>query len=252
MMKCLFRLKNLSSCLALFLAACSELNTQRIQHNQLDVDVIKVEQREDLRLFLNNAQKQPYQSFKAVAAGLKTCEQMQFAMNAGMYHPDFSPVGLYIEQGVQFKALNLATGFGNFFLQPNGVLAWNAQHAVIQTTAQYQTSQLSTDFKPQFATQSGPMLVIDGKINPTFLAQSNSLKIRNGVGIKNNTLYFVISRNRVSFYDFAQVFQQQLAIENALYLDGSISSLYAPELNRHDQNDRLGPIIALVDGGACS
>ena len=58
----------------------------------------------------------------------------------------------------------------------------------------------------------------------------------------------MISRNRVSFYDFAQVFQQQLAIENALYLDG----IYAPELNRHDQNDRLGPIIALVDGGACS
>lgn len=95
------------------------------------------------------------------------------------------------------------------------------------------------------------MLVIDGKINSQFLPQSDSVKIRNGVGIKDNQLYFVISRNKVSFYDFARVFQTQLQIKNALYLDGSISSLYYPPLKRQDNGHRLGPIVAWVDDQAC-
>ncbi|WP_181943294.1 phosphodiester glycosidase family protein, partial [Klebsiella pneumoniae] len=92
--------------------------------------------------------------------------------------------------------LNEDKGWGNFFLQPNGVLAWNDKQAVILTTEQYKAKV----FQPDYATQSGPMLVINGKINPLFLANSDSKKIRNGVGVKNNKLYFVISKNRVNFY----------------------------------------------------
>ncbi len=89
---------------------------------------------------------------------------------------------------------------GELFLQPNGVFAWNKRQAVIWTTEQYEAKA----FQPDYATQSGPMLVINGKLNPLFLGNSDSKKIRNGVGIKNNKLYFVISKNRVNFYNFAE------------------------------------------------
>jgi uncharacterized protein YigE (DUF2233 family) len=179
---------------------------------------------------------------------LPTCEQLSFAMNAGMYHPDFQPVGLYVEEGKEIVELNEAQGFGNFFMQPNGVLAWNDKYAVIKTTTDYKSMR----FKPRFATQSGPMLVYKGQVNRQFLADSNSLKIRNGVGVRNNQLYFVISQQRVNFYQFAQFFKQNLKIDNALYLDGSISSLYLSKTKRHDKTFNLGPIVAEIAQENCN
>src|SRR5690606_28935856 len=44
-----------------------------------------------------------------------------FAMNAGMYHEDRSPVGLYVEHGRELKRLSIADGPGNFSMKPNGV-----------------------------------------------------------------------------------------------------------------------------------
>ncbi len=132
-------------------------------------------------------------------------------------------------------------------MQPNGVLAWNKKQATIQITQKYAQS----NFQAEYATQSGPMLVIDGKINNLFLPQSDSLKIRNGVGIKNNQLYFVISRDRISFYDFAQIFKNDLNIENALYLDGSVSSAYIPQVGRSDHRFNLGPIVGFVEQKNC-
>ena len=219
-----------------------------LQLNHQKYDVIKIEQLNQLKLFLKQAQSNRYyQKFAALQNVLPACEQLSFAMNAGMYHADFQPVGLYIENGKELAKLNEAKGFGNFFMQPNGVVAWNDHHAVIKTTADYKREL----FKAQFATQSGPMLIYKGKINSQFLADSNSLKIRNGVGVKDNQLYFVISQQRVSFYQFAQFFKQQLKIDNALYLDGSISSLYSAKTKRHDQTFNLGPIVAEVNREKC-
>ena len=107
-------------------------------------------------------------------------------------------------------------------------------------------------FKPRFATQSGPMLVYKGQVNRQFLADSNSLKIRNGVGVRNNQLYFVISQQRVNFYQFAQFFKQNLKIDNALYLDGSISSLYLSKTKRQDKTFNLGPIVAEIAQENCN
>ncbi|KXZ64418.1 hypothetical protein AVENLUH7437_01972 [Acinetobacter venetianus] len=221
---------------------------QSIQVDQITYDVIKVEKIDQLELFLKDKNSDRYyQRFSGLQENLPACAQMSFAMNAGMYHADFQPVGLYVEHAKQTSQLNEDTGFGNFFMQPNGVLAWNHQKAMIQTTTDYKKAK----FNAQFATQSGPMLINDGKINPQFLPNSNSLKIRNGVGIKDNQLYFVISQQRVSFYQFAQFFKQQLQIDQALYLDGSISSLYLDEIKRHDKRSNLGPIVAEIDRKAC-
>lgn len=94
------------------------------------------------------------------------------------------------------------------------------------------------------------MLIIDGKINSLFLSDSQSKKIRNGVGIRNNKLYFVISKNSVNFYNFAEFFQRNLKVEQALYLDGSISSLYVRN-KRNDQQFELGPMVGWVDQSSC-
>lgn len=212
-------------------------------------EVIEISNLNQLRLFLKNPQNnQYYKSFDNIQHQLKSCEQLTFAMNAGMFHSGFSPVGLYIEQGNVIQALNEDKGWGNFFLQPNGVLAWNKRQAVIWTTEQYKAKA----FQPDYATQSGPMLVMNRKVNPLFLAHSDSKKIRNGVGIKNNKLYFVISKNRVNFYNFAEFFQKNLKVEQALYLDGSISSLYLQKNNRNDRKFYMGPIIGLVSDANCA
>ncbi len=212
------------------------ISYQRMQLAQgVDADVIHIKKLSDLQLFLNDSSQQPLLKFENIKKQLHSCQRLEFAMNAGMYHPDYAPVGLYIENRKQLIALNEQQGFGNFFMQPNGVLAWNDQQAVIKTTQDFKISH----FNANYATQSGPMLIIDGKINPKFLADSDSLKIRNGVGVKDNTLYFVITRNRVNFYQFAQFFKDELNIDNALYLDGSISSLYLPKIYREDRRYSL-------------
>lgn len=221
---------------------------QTIDTDHVTYDVIKVTELSQLELYLKNPQtNRYYQKFSNIQHELPKCAQLNFAMNAGMYHADFQPVGLYVEQGQQLSKLNQANGVGNFFIQPNGVLAWNHQQAIIKTTADYKQQR----FKALYATQSGPMLIYKGEINRRFLVDSNSLKIRNGVGVKNNQLYFVISRQRVSFYQFAQFFKQQLKIDHALYLDGSISSLYSVSTKQHDKAFNLGPIVAEVDRTAC-
>lgn len=222
---------------------------QIIKVDNISYDVIKVDHLQQLRLFLKDPKNaRYYQKFAHIQKMLPTCEQLSFAMNAGMYHPDFQPVGLYVEEGKEIVELNEAQGFGNFFMQPNGVLAWNDKYAVIKTTTDYKSMR----FKPRFATQSGPMLVYKGQVNSQFLADSNSLKIRNGVGVRNNQLYFVISQQRVNFYQFAQFFKQNLKIDNALYLDGSISSLYSSETKRHDKTFNLGPIVGEIAQENCN
>ena len=235
----------LALCLSMPLSACnaSEVAVQTVHaKNDVAIDVIKVEKLADLRLYLNNSGGHAYQSFAAVRGELPACERMLFGMNAGMYHANYQPVGLYVAQGKQLTPLNTDTGFGNFFMQPNGVLAWNAEQAWIGKTA----ASARQNLQAAYATQSGPMLVINHQINPQFLPDATSKKIRNGVGIKGKTLYFAISQKPVSFYQFAQVFKDTLKTEQALYLDGSISSLYLPQTGREDRRHLLGPMVALV------
>ncbi len=175
-----------------------------------------------------------------VAAERKTGAVPDFAMNAGMYEPDLTPVGLYIERGRELAPLNTRSGRGNFYLKPNGVFYWGpGAFGVSETTAFARTRP-----NVRFATQSGPMLVIDGKLHPAFLPHSQSLHIRNGVGIRDGTrASFVLSVSRVTFHRFARFFRDKLKCRDALYLDGSVSSLYAPSVGRADLSQRLGPML---------
>jgi uncharacterized protein YigE (DUF2233 family) len=169
--------------------------------------------------------------------------RLAFAMNAGMYDENRSPVGLYVEKGDELKAVNTRRGLGNFHLKPNGVFYVSGSQAGVLGTGAY----LKGKIKPDYATQSGPMLVINGRIHPKFWEQGTSLKIRNGIGVKDpRTVVFAISEDPVTFSTFAKLFRDELDCTNALFLDGSISSLYAPSLERMDSLRPIGPIIGAL------
>lgn len=198
-----------------------------------------------LQLFWQNQHGQRYGRLQRLKQDLAAQGQkLLIGMNAGMYHPNREPVGLYIERGLTRFALNTAQGAGNFFLQPNGVFALDdQQHAAIYTTAQWAAAA------PQdihYATQSGPMLLIDQVINPIFDPQSRSRKIRNGVGVISPTqVLLIISETPVNFYEFAQVFVD-LGCTQALYLDGTVSSLYEAAHQRSIERDELGVLIGVL------
>ena len=185
---------------------------------------------DDIQLFQNDRTGKPYGSFRALENDLRQDRiYVRFAMNGGMYLDDQSPVGLFIENGRELKAINTNKGWGNFHLLPNGIFYLLPGRAGVMESKAFAASGI----KPFYATQSGPMLVVDGKLHPSFLADSTSLKTRNGVGVaKDGKVVFAISDGPVRFHDFATLFRDELHCANALFLDGSISSLDIPEWQR--------------------
>lgn len=167
-------------------------------------------------------------------------KKLVFAMNGGMYLKDQSPQGLYIEKGVLKKRVNRKKStYGNFYMQPNGVFYLTKDNkAKVVTTSKFQPNN-----NIKYATQSGPMLLIEGKIHPKFKKGSSNLHIRNGVGIlPNGNLLFAISKQKINFYDFATYFKQN-GCQNALYLDGFVSKTYLPEKNWKQLGGNFGVII---------
>ncbi|WP_273524951.1 phosphodiester glycosidase family protein [Rhodosalinus sediminis] len=201
---------------------------------------------DDLRLFHSDATGAPYGHFGTLEAALEDRGlRLGPAMNAGMYHPDRAPVGLYVEEGEERMYLVTSDGPGNFGLLPNGVLCLRPGRAdVIETRAFARRAPAC-----RFATQSGPMLVIDGALHPRFLPDSTSRYIRNGVGTAADgaRLVMAISETPVTFHEFGRLFRDALGVEQALYLDGNVSRLHAPGLGRSDFGRPMGPILAVVE-----
>jgi uncharacterized protein YigE (DUF2233 family) len=207
--------------------------------------VCRIDLRETrLELFNLDGQGAPLGSFGALAESLRAeGKELGFAMNAGMFDEALKPIGLYVEDGTESKKLNRRDGYGNFHVKPNGVFYIKGNQVGVAATEAY----VKLNEKPDFATQSGPMLVIDGKIHPKFSKTGMSYKMRNGVGMLDaHTAIFVISENAVNFYDFAKLFRDRLNCANALFFDGTVSSLYSPELGRNDGFAPLGPMVGAV------
>lgn len=210
--------------------------------------------RQNIRTYWRGDDGKPYRTFAALADDLEAKgRSLRFAMNGGIYRNDLRPVGLYIENGRELTAANTATLTGapsqipNFYKKPNGVFYIGDGEAGIVETSRF----LALRPRANFATQSGPMLVIDGAIHPAFIVRSSDRKPRNGVGVSSRTrAQFVITRGWVTFHEFARFFRDGLGCDNALFLDGGAASgLYAPELGRDDApgHGGYGPIIAAVD-----
>jgi uncharacterized protein YigE (DUF2233 family) len=199
---------------------------------------------DQVRIFWADENRNIFKSFKSLEKWLELRgSSLVFAMNAGMYHASFEPVGLYVEDGKQLFPLNLNSGEGNFFLHPNGVFAITKQGAKIVESSQFPKLNEQTIV----ATQSGPLLVLNKQIHPAFNSQSTSRLFRNGVGVVSpRHVVFAISEEPVNFFEFALFFRDKLGCKDALFLDGTISSLHAPALHRSDFKMDLGPIIGVV------
>lgn len=200
---------------------------------------------EDLRLFLYDENGKPYGQFDAVDAALGEDKHLAFAMNAGMYHEDRAPVGHYVEDGKEIMRVIPNAGPGNFGMLPNGVFCIRDGRADVVETLKFQKT---LEGQCRYATQSGPMLVIDGELHPRFLPDSTWRYLRNGVGTsaEGDRVVFVISRNAVTFHEFGSFFRDALGLPQALYFDGNISRLHAPGIGRSDGGRQMGPVVGVV------
>ena len=200
----------------------------------------------DIRLFHSDAAKVPFLQFSALVRELdEQGETLIFAMNGGMYHDDRRPVGFYRDQYGDQASVNTNDGPGNFHLKPNGVFWLSADRAGVTESLAFRESGID----PVYATQSGPMLVIEGGLHPGLNPDGTSHRRRNGVGVSadGQTVYFVISDAAVTFHEFATLFRDQIGVPDALFLDGQVSRMYAPSYSRNELGADLGPIVGVVE-----
>lgn len=208
----------------------------------------------DLRLFWQDPSGHPYRSFSALARAVANDGGvLAFAMNAGMFRTDFTPLGLYVEEGRELRPTSTADApsgvrpIPNFYKMPNGVFYITGNNAGVLTTERFLDRVHQTDY----ATQSGPMLVIDGELHPAFIAGSSDRTYRTGVGVSGaGEVHFAISEGRINFHDFARFFRDFLGCRNALFLDGGRGTgLYSPALGRNDipWHGGFGPIVGVVE-----
>lgn len=219
---------------------CREITHADARYAVCEVDAAAAR----LEMFLNDPAGRPYGHFNTIDTALaERGQQLAFGMNAGMYHQDRRPVGLYIENGETLAPLQTKESYGNFGLLPNGVLCLTESGAQVIETLRFAQTKPAC----RAATQSGPMLVIDGALHPRFLPDSTSRYVRNGVGTSaaGDRAVFVMSRGPVSFHQFGSFFRDVLDLPQALYFDGNISRLHAPQLGRSDSGFRMGPVIGL-------
>ena len=202
-------------------------------------------QRGELRLASRGKAGMPLRSFAALSHEMgDDSRRVAFAMNAGMFDAAGAPIGLLISAGATLHALDTGDGSGNFYLKPNGVLSVDRDGTIhVEPTAAYAARHPD----PAWATQSGPMLVIDGAIHPAIAPDGSSRTIRNGVGARDaHTALFAISEAPVSFGRFARLFRDELHCTSALYLDGAVSSVWIPSANRRDADHALGPLAVIL------
>lgn len=223
-------------------AACRAVTHLANAYTVCEIDL----RRHAVRLFWKRADGTHYSYLSALPQALdKRSQRLVFATNAGMFDPAFKPVGLYVENGLELVRANTRSGSGNFHMKPNGIFYVTGEQAGVLETGAYLKQQL----RPDFATQSGPMLVINGRLHPRFVHANVSLKQRNGVGVRDaQTVVFAISDDEVSFQAFGRLFLEELKCNDALFLDGgSVPTLYAPALNRGSNLFSLGPMIGVFE-----
>jgi uncharacterized protein YigE (DUF2233 family) len=221
-------------------APCQRVTYEHSEYTVCEVDL----RRQSVRLFWKKPDGRPYEYPSSLPRALGSQSgRLLFATNGGMYHPDSSPVGLYVEGGRELVHANTSAGPGNFHMRPNGVFYVTGEVAGILETRSF----IKRRPPANFATQSGPMLVIDGKVHPRFSPSGGSRKYRAGVGSRDpNSVVFAISESEVSFGEFARLFRDKLQCRNALFLDGgSATSLYSPALGRNSNFLPLGPMIGV-------
>ena len=200
--------------------------------------------KQDIKLYWKDDRNEIFRSIQNLKLWIdKSKRKLVFAMNAGMYKPDNSPQGLFIEKQATLSPLDTLDGNGNFYLKPNGVFYISTDN----TPFICNSTKFKDNGKIKYATQSGPMLVSEGQIHSAFKEGSTNLNIRNGVGIlPDNKVIFVMSKKEINFYDFANYFKS-IGCKDALYLDGLVSRTYLPEKKWIQTDGNFGVIIGVTE-----
>ena len=227
------------------IAAASEHPCEKTSFEDVPLTLCVADPKSD-RIFtvLGPEQGAPYRSLGAYAASRRTDPQpVRFVMNAGMFDDDGQPIGYYVENGEKLKDLNRAKGPGNFHMLPNGVFFGAGNKWQVRASEDFYAA---VDKRPDFGTQSGPMLVIDGALHPDIDPNGESLRIRNAVGVDAaGRALFVISDKPISFGKLARYYRDVLKVKNALFLDGTVSALWDPASGRLDEGFPIGPLIVV-------
>lgn len=237
-----FSIFTLQIFLVVCIAGCYSTQTNR---ENLFADLTIDPQTANVEFFWSDADGAIFKSFANVKNRVeKSGGKLRFAMNGGMYQADQKPLGLFVQNGKTLAPPNRRDAAnGNFYLKPNGVFGIRKDNRAFLVT----TENFADDGQIKFATQSGPMLIVDGNINAQFTEKSDNLNLRNGVCVLDDgRIIFAISRRAVNFYDFA-VYFREAGCRNALYLDGFVSRMYLPEKDLNDTGGDFGVIIAVVE-----
>lgn len=221
--------------------SCAQESPQIID-DRFHIKVVDLEN-ETLQFYWKNDDDAVIGTFNQLQEHVKeNGHQLTYAMNGGMYLKDQSPQGLYIENGIILKQIDtVQQAFGNFYLQPNGVFGITKDSkAVVKTSTDVSISNL------QFATQSGPMLVIEGELHPALNKGSKNIHLRNAVGIlPDGNVLLVLSKEKINFYDLATFFKDQ-GCKNALYLDGFVPRIYDSEQGVEQMDGNFGVILGIT------
>ena len=221
---------------------------RQYQVHQSFVSVCRADPRTDvIRTYWKDGNGQPLATFPRLDAMLRQQgEEMVCATNAGIYDKQLQPLGLYIEDGKPLRRLNIRqNAYGNFYLQPNGVFVLTQDQAFIVETGAYAAQAEKWNASARYATQSGPLMIIQGKINSLFDPDSINTVVRNAVCLDQaGMVALAIARNPISFYDFAVFLRDEIRCRDALYLDGSISRMY-PSLEAN-MGPAFGAMIAVT------
>lgn len=233
------------SLLILFALFCTAFSFQKnnVQDDRIISFIVDLNV-QNLQLYWKDKNGNTLKKFTSLRTLVENKKQnLLFAMNAGMYRKDNTPQGLYIENHKVLITLDTLSGEGNFYMKPNGVFYLTDENKgyVCQTV----------DFKLnehiKYATQSGPLLLIDGHVHAAFKKGSPNLNIRNGVGIlPDGKIIFAMSKKEINFYDFA-IYFQNMGCKNALYLDGFVSRMYLPKENWVQLDGNFGAMIRVTE-----
>ncbi|MFM9987509.1 phosphodiester glycosidase family protein [Flavobacterium sp.] len=215
----------------------SEINDERF------ISYCANPKKQNIEFYLKNESNENFKNAENLKLWLKVKnKELLFATNAGMYKKDHSPQGLYIENKIEKVKIDTTSGNGNFYLKPNGVfyITTNKKPFICKS------NEFVNNGNIKFATQSGPMLVINGEIHSAFKKESTNYNIRNGVGIlPNDEIIFAMSKKEINFYEFAEYFKK-IGCKNALYLDGFVSRTYLPEKKWEQVDGDFGVIIGIT------
>lgn len=193
--------------------------------------------------------KVPFNTLSSIQKKL-ALEQQDVLMltNGGMFTNSYNAEGLLIIDSQEISAIDTGNSeqFLNFYFKPNGIFYIENDEFKISETMNFLQACAAGDINPVFATQSGPMLLLDDKIHDGFNQDSQSKKIRSGVGVLDNgKAIFIVSQTELTFYDFANLFQSLFSVKDALFLDGAISKIYVKDLIGSGMGHKFGPIVSV-------